>query len=55
VKTELAARELGDGFDWTGWRSSESVVPAVAWRSAQIGTGYTGRIVDVSDFGSTWP
>ncbi len=55
VKTELAARELGEGFDWTGWTSPEDVVPAVAWLAAQIGTGYTGRIVDVSDFGSTWP
>ncbi len=55
VKTELAARELGDGFDWTGWTSPEHVVPAVAWLAAQIGTGFTGRIVDVSDFGSTWP
>ena len=55
VKTELAARELGEGFDWTGWTSPDDVVPAVAWLAAQIGTGYTGRIVDVSDFGSTWP
>jgi NAD(P)-dependent dehydrogenase (short-subunit alcohol dehydrogenase family) len=55
VKTELAVRELGDAFDWTGWRSPEAVVPAVAWLVAQIGTAFTGRIVDVSDFGSTWP
>jgi 3-oxoacyl-[acyl-carrier protein] reductase len=55
VKTELAVRELGDGFDWTGWRSPEDVVPAVAWLAARIGTGFTGRIVDVSEFGSTWP
>jgi 3-oxoacyl-[acyl-carrier protein] reductase len=55
VKTELAARELGDGFDWTGWTSPEAVVPAVAWLAAQIATGYTGHIVDVSGFGSTWP
>ena len=55
VKTELAVRELGDDFDWTGWMSPEDVVPAVAWLAAQIGTGYTGRIVDVSDFGSAWP
>jgi NAD(P)-dependent dehydrogenase (short-subunit alcohol dehydrogenase family) len=55
VKTELATRELGDGFDWTGWASPEAVVPAVAWLAAQIATGYTGHIVDVSGFGSTWP
>jgi NAD(P)-dependent dehydrogenase (short-subunit alcohol dehydrogenase family) len=55
VKTELAARELGVGFDWTGWTSPEAVVPPVAWLAAQIATGYTGRIVDASDFGSAWP
>jgi NAD(P)-dependent dehydrogenase (short-subunit alcohol dehydrogenase family) len=55
VKTELAARELGDDFDWTGWTSPEAVVPPVAWLAAQIATGYTGRIVDASAFGSTWP
>jgi NAD(P)-dependent dehydrogenase (short-subunit alcohol dehydrogenase family) len=55
VKTELAARELGAGFDWTGWTGPEAVVPPVAWLAAQIATGYTGRIVDASDFGSAWP
>jgi 3-oxoacyl-[acyl-carrier protein] reductase len=55
VKTELAARELGEGFDWTGWTSPEAVVPAVAWLAAQVGTGFTGRILDVSGFGRTWP
>ena len=55
VKTELAARELGDAFDWTGWTSPEAVVPAVAWLAVQMGTGFTGRIVEVAEFGSTWP
>jgi len=55
VKTELAVRELGEGFDWTGWTSPEAVVPAVAWLATQLGTGFTGRIVDASDFGATWP
>jgi NAD(P)-dependent dehydrogenase (short-subunit alcohol dehydrogenase family) len=41
VKTELATRELGDEFDWTGWTSPEAVVPPVAWLAAQIATGYT--------------
>jgi hypothetical protein len=31
------------------------VVPAVAWLAAQRGAAFTGRIVDVSGFGSTWP
>ena len=55
VKTELAVRELGDAFDWTGWTSPEAVVPAVVWLASQRGSGFTGRIVDVSDFGTTWP
>jgi NAD(P)-dependent dehydrogenase (short-subunit alcohol dehydrogenase family) len=55
VKTELATRELGDAFDWTGWTSPEAVVPPVAWLAAQIATGYTGRIVEASEFGSAWP
>jgi citronellol/citronellal dehydrogenase len=55
VKTELATRELGEGFDWTGWTSPEAVVPPVAWLAAQIATGYTGRIVDATEFGATWP
>ena len=55
VKTELATRELGERLDWTGWAAPEDVVPAVAWLAAQAGTGFTGRIVDVSDFGSRWP
>ena len=33
----------------------EAVIPPVAWLAAQIATGYTGRIIDASDFGSTWP
>ena len=55
VKTELATRELGEGFDWTGWARPEDVVPPVAWMAAQIGSGFTGRIVEASEFGSTWP
>src|SRR6185312_10417670 len=30
VKTELATRELGERFDWTGWAAPEDVVPATA-------------------------
>jgi len=55
VKTELATRELGESFDWTGWTSPDAVVPPVAWLAAQIATGCTGRIVDASDFGAAWP
>ncbi len=55
VRTELAVRELGEGFDWTGWTSPEAVVPAVTWLAAQIATPYTGHVVDVADFGTSWP
>jgi len=55
VRTELATRQLGEGYDWTGWTSPEAVVPSVAWLAARIGTAYTGHIVDVSGFGTTWP
>jgi len=55
VKTELAIRELGEGFDWTGWTTPEAVVPSVAWLAAQIATGYTGHIVDAGAFRSSWP
>jgi hypothetical protein len=55
VRTELAVRELGEHFDWTGCTSPEAVVPAVTWLAAQIATSYTGHIVDVADFGTSWP
>jgi len=55
VKTELATRELGDDNDWSRWSTPESVVPAVAFLASQIGTEFTGRILDVSGFGTSWP
>jgi NAD(P)-dependent dehydrogenase (short-subunit alcohol dehydrogenase family) len=55
VKTELAVRELGESFDWTGWTGPEAVVPSVTWLAAQIATSYTGHIVDVGEYGRSWP
>ena len=55
VKTELATRELGEHFDWSGWTTPEAVVPPVAWLAAQIATDFTGRIVDAGDFSTSWP
>jgi len=55
VKTELATRDLGEDFDWSGWNAPESVVPSVVFLARQIGTDFTGRIVDVAHFGTTWP
>jgi NAD(P)-dependent dehydrogenase (short-subunit alcohol dehydrogenase family) len=55
VKTELASRELGDDFDWSGWTTPEAVVPAVTWLAGQRGDDFTGRVVDSTQFGTTWP
>ena len=55
VKTEMATRELGEEFDWSGWTTPEAVVPAVVWLAAQRGDGFTGRVVDSTTFGSAWP
>jgi NAD(P)-dependent dehydrogenase (short-subunit alcohol dehydrogenase family) len=55
VKTEMTAEEFGPDADWTGWSTPESVVAPVATLAAQIDTDFTGRILDVSGFGKTWP
>jgi 3-oxoacyl-[acyl-carrier protein] reductase len=55
VKTEMTAEEFGPDADWTGWSTPETVVAPVAALAAQIDTDFTGRILDVSGFGSTWP
>ena len=55
VKTEHAAKELGPDWDWTGWKEPEAVVPAVAYLAAQRADGLTGKVVDSTQFGTTWP
>jgi NAD(P)-dependent dehydrogenase (short-subunit alcohol dehydrogenase family) len=55
VKTELSTRELGEDHDWTGWTTPDAVVPAVAFLAQQIGSDFTGRIVESTQFGTTWP
>jgi citronellol/citronellal dehydrogenase len=55
VKTETAVHELGEDYDWTGWAKPEAVVPAVVFLAAQRGDGLTGRIVDSTQYGVTWP
>jgi citronellol/citronellal dehydrogenase len=55
VKTELATRELGDDYDWSSWGTPEGVVPAVLHLAAQRGDGLTGRVVDSTQFGTSWP
>ncbi|MGH9026310.1 MAG: SDR family NAD(P)-dependent oxidoreductase [Acidimicrobiia bacterium] len=55
VKTEHATHELGEDHDWSGWTTPDAVVPAAAFLVAQIATEFTGRIVDSTTFGRTWP
>lgn len=55
VKTELSTQELGDDRDWSGWKGPESVVPAALFLAQQIATDFTGRIVDATTFGISWP
>jgi NAD(P)-dependent dehydrogenase (short-subunit alcohol dehydrogenase family) len=54
VKTELSVHELGEDYDWTGWKDPASVVPAVHCLVQQRADGITGRIVDVAGYGTTW-
>jgi NAD(P)-dependent dehydrogenase (short-subunit alcohol dehydrogenase family) len=55
VKTETAVHELGKDYDWTGWLTPASVVPAVLFLGTQDGDGFTGKIVDAREFGKVWP
>jgi Short-chain dehydrogenases of various substrate specificities len=55
VKTELSTLELGEDHDWTGWTTPDAVVPAVAFLAQQINTDFTGRVVDSTQFGTSWP
>jgi len=55
VKTEHSTHELGEDFDWTGWETPAAVVPAVNYLAAQRGDGFTGRIVDSTQYGTVWP
>ncbi len=55
VKTEMTVHELGDDYDWTGWTTPDAVVPAVNFLAAQDGNGVTGRILESTQYGITWP
>ena len=55
VKTEHSTRELGDDYDWSGWKTPDSVVPAVAFLVAQIDSDFTGNVLDVAGYGTVWP
>ncbi len=55
VKTETAVHELGEEWDWTGWTTPDAVVPAVVFLAAQRGDGVTGRVLESTQYGITWP
>ncbi len=55
VKTEMSVHELGADYDWTGWTTPEAVVPAIVYLAGQDGNGFTGRIVESTQFGLVWP
>ena len=55
VKTEKSLAELGEDWDWTGWKEPEAVVPAVLFLASQDANGLTGRVVDSTQFGDEWP
>ena len=55
VKTELSTLEMGPDHDWTGWTTPDAVVPAALFLAQQIDTDSTGRVVDSTQFGTTWP
>jgi NAD(P)-dependent dehydrogenase (short-subunit alcohol dehydrogenase family) len=55
VKTEMSVHELGEDYDWTGWKTPEAVVPAVLYLAEQNGDGFTGKIVDSTQYGIVWP
>jgi len=55
VKTEGTLAEYGEDHDWTGWSEPAAVVPAISFLAAQIGTDFTGRVLDVAGFGVSWP
>jgi NAD(P)-dependent dehydrogenase (short-subunit alcohol dehydrogenase family) len=55
IKTELTTLEYGEGHDWSGWKGPEAVVPAAVFLAQQIATDFTGKILDASTFGTSWP
>jgi NAD(P)-dependent dehydrogenase (short-subunit alcohol dehydrogenase family) len=55
VKTEMTVHELGEDYDWTGWKTPEAVVPALLYLAQQDASGFTGRIVDSTQYEIMWP
>jgi len=53
VRTEMTALEFGPDADWSGWSTPADVVAPVA--ALTFGPDFTGRVLDVSGFGRSWP
>ena len=56
VKTEMTVHELGEDYDWTGWKTPKAVVPALELprRPGRL-SGFTGQIVDSTQYEMVWP
>jgi len=53
VRTEMTALEFGPDADWSGWATPDAVVAPVA--TLAFRPDFTGRVLDVSGFGRSWP
>ncbi len=53
VRTEMTALEFGPDADWSGWATPAAVVAPVA--ALAFRPDFTGRVLDVSGFGRSWP
>ena len=54
VKTEMTELEYGPDHDWSGWTSPSDVVAPVATLASLAGSDFTGNVIDVGGFGTTW-
>jgi citronellol/citronellal dehydrogenase len=55
VRTEHVENELGAETDFTEWKEPKDVVPSVAYLAAQRADGITGKVMDATQFGISWP
>jgi NAD(P)-dependent dehydrogenase (short-subunit alcohol dehydrogenase family) len=55
VRTEGTEEEFGDDFDWKGWATPADLVAPIATLAALQDSDLTGRVLDVAEFGRTWP
>ncbi|MBI2872462.1 MAG: SDR family oxidoreductase [Chloroflexi bacterium] len=55
VKTEGAVFVRPKDFDWSAWDEPDAVGPATVWLARQTDATFTGRVVNRTEFGVTWP